>query len=591
MWPIPEEGLLDAVFVEASRVRVFDGGAFDFDPPRGEVAFELQGDDLRDLRRSIVVLGGGSAGKCRCRGDAALTLDRNGTTLGRIVVHHGVTIRLQTPHGDHWLDTGVGLISFLAERGLSAPLQAYEALEALKQSTAEPRRSWLVAAPPVLRLRLAALESGELALGAAFALLDPEYANIEDTAAALFDWIADHDAQWIASPELGAIGMDLLAMIPLEVLERAVLRAPEFADTLLGAARYFSTTGRTRVAALNTAARARIRHAGNDPGMVASNRELVASALGPPGVTVAPGTRVRWVRALGPVESLASDGQRPYAVAGKRLLRVESDALQEVHLAGDRLDERGNITVAASSDLVVIANSFVGKIWALRPPNPEPTVLAEQRGARDPVVVGGVGYWVANGAAERNVPAQTHIVTCAPGSAPKPLLAVAGSLSELGADGEHLYAIAADRETLVIRVARSGGAPETLAVLRGSPRPHANYPYPSLAIGPREIFFVVDERTIEAVNKRSGRQRIVGQAPTPVYRLAAAGEGLYALAQATESSRGSVLRFADEGDVTVVAEYDRLTRERAGLVIGDDFIAWSADERVFIAPRPRPLSL
>jgi hypothetical protein len=154
--PQPNQRSLDTMLELAKTVRVIEGGASAGRPLGKKILLEIGDastlDDLRQLLRII----DRPAGHCMCHGNPAIEfLDKSGTRLAVIGLHHGNSIRWNAWKDDAELVDGFRLLEWLAAHGVQYPLQEHQASNQTRAIAEAAWERWFAAMPPCLRPLLA----------------------------------------------------------------------------------------------------------------------------------------------------------------------------------------------------------------------------------------------------------------------------------------------------------------------------------------------------------------------------------------------------------------------------------------------------
>lgn len=264
--PDPSQHSLDAMFDQVTRVRVLDGGVSGGKALGKEVLLDVADtESIATLCDCLAIVEDKSTfGHCMCLGDYALEFYAGRRRIATIGLHHGRSIRWDAWKHDALLQDGRRLLTWLADRGATAPLEAYEEDQRRAEEYRQAAIRWQQAMPACLhpywdQMRASAgnmatfipvPQKGEGHQGQAEAstggmtpllqALETEYPDLETRVLELFKWYGSGKGPWSGFPSYESAAETLLLEFPTSQLVTALTRHPLTPMHLEGAARYFA---------------------------------------------------------------------------------------------------------------------------------------------------------------------------------------------------------------------------------------------------------------------------------------------------------------------------------------------------------------
>lgn len=265
--PPPNQQQLDAMLSRARSARVTMA------TPHGD---EVDRELLLEIRDPSEVSSLGATlrispepdGHCLCHGNPHLTfLDEREVPLAEISLHHGTSIRWRAWRDDARLLNGRESLEWLANRGVRAPLDEFEADLRNTEALLAAWEQWHEATPPCLQPLLEpyrqlmdqavsvpspsrtvrmSLDSSSIS-----GLMPPEYfaevarrfdhayPNAREQARVLYAWLARGSARWSGFPAYEQVAESLLLRLPVEDLILGFYESDP-RETIEGAARFFA---------------------------------------------------------------------------------------------------------------------------------------------------------------------------------------------------------------------------------------------------------------------------------------------------------------------------------------------------------------
>lgn len=265
----PSQQSLDRLFGKVTHARVLDGGVMKGKAIGAGVLLEVaDAGELASLHDHMTIVEDKDTfGHCLCLGDQALELYAGRRLKATIGLHHGRSLRWDGCwRHDALLHDGRGLLAWLAERGVRAPLAAYEESLRRAEKYRQVALNWRQGMPERLR---PFWDSGEMqvpdvtafmpylekqggsleppdddgrnnSLAPLLEALTGEYPDEEERILALFQWFGAGEGKWSGFPSYESMAEILLLTFTTERLIMALTGKPLTPAHLEGAARYFS---------------------------------------------------------------------------------------------------------------------------------------------------------------------------------------------------------------------------------------------------------------------------------------------------------------------------------------------------------------
>ena len=236
----PTNAALRRALTLASEVMVIDAAPGD-SWPDSAARFTVAGTQVADLAQLLAIVDGGTGDVCRCLGGPTFVLrGPAGEQVAQWTLHHGRNIRA-VGNCDAELRDGPGVVRWLADHGMTGPLESERRLARQAAEDEERRAEWVAAAPRGLtEAAEAASRREEGAEGRLADAVRREYPAEEDRVRVLLAWAGFPARHASGTPwhELGAERM-LLAEPPETVFAALAARPPLPAE-LDGAAELFT---------------------------------------------------------------------------------------------------------------------------------------------------------------------------------------------------------------------------------------------------------------------------------------------------------------------------------------------------------------
>jgi hypothetical protein len=249
-----------------TRVRVLSGGVSGGKAIGKEELLDVaDAESIATLRDCLAIVEDRSTfGHCMCLGDYALQFYAGRRRIATIGLHHGRSIRWIAWKHDALLRDGRRLLTWLADRGATAPLQAFEEDQRRAEEYHQAAIRWQQAMPTCLhpfwdQMRTSAdgmvsfvpvsrqgeSQQGEVedpagGLTPLLQVLAAEHPDPETRALELFRWYGSGMGPWSGFPAYEGVVETLLLSFPTDQLVTALTRHPPTSAHIEGAARYFA---------------------------------------------------------------------------------------------------------------------------------------------------------------------------------------------------------------------------------------------------------------------------------------------------------------------------------------------------------------
>ena len=274
----PSQDASKRALTGATRARIADvpelGGA--------ELLVLDDPEDVRTLSRLLAIVPPREPFHCMCPGDQVIEFS-GGPRRMTVTLHHGRSIRWERWDSDALLADGEALLRWLADKGASGPLQAWEGDRRRAEEANVAWEAWQRAAPAAIVRFLPDLmpsvnpeyPSEQLLL--AEEALREAHAQEREAILVLLDWFGSGEGAWSGFPSYETVPEVLLLRYPTDAIVAALGDTPLPPTRAGGAARLFASWwfGRMRpgeAAALPKVLKRRLREhvrAGGDPDKIA----------------------------------------------------------------------------------------------------------------------------------------------------------------------------------------------------------------------------------------------------------------------------------------------------------------------------------
>lgn len=242
--PNPSQSSLDALFTKVTRLRCINGGMVRGKPLGTEVLLDVSDTQtIASLHACLTIVEDETTfGHCMCLGDQTLQLYAGETVTATIGVHHGSSIRWEAWKHDALLQNGRQLLTWLADRGVTGPLQAFEEDRRRSEEDHRAAAKWREAMPTGLlpfwgQMQVPAVTHDVAPLLRA---LEAAYPDPETRVLELFRWYGSGMGRWSGFPVYEIVAEELLLTFPTQQLVAALTRHSLTSAHLEGAARYFA---------------------------------------------------------------------------------------------------------------------------------------------------------------------------------------------------------------------------------------------------------------------------------------------------------------------------------------------------------------
>lgn len=574
-----------------TRVRVLEGGVSSGQAIGHEVLGEFEGEAAARLLDLLAIEQPSRASYCMCRGNYAIELWKGKKRRATLGLHHGSLLRAEGFWSDVKLRDGEALLRFLAERGVTDPLQDLLDTRAEGERAAAQRRAWIEAAPEVIRPRLPLLE-GEGFMPRFLRPEDPDAADAlaatraalgPGAAAALLGWFGAGAGPWSGFPAYEAVAEVLLQIVGAEELIAAGARSDDGA-VLLGLARFLGrhdAAPRER-ALVDDALRERLaalvaRRCDDDA------RARFAAAMTPQPPRTQEGRRAGDAAFARTLDQLITCGDRLVARAGDRVVRFDPGEPRGAVLRALPSPHAELAPDGAAAVIAALINE--GEVWRVPLDGAPAELLASgQERPLSPAVLESRAAWLEQARlpehrtrtrvrlAGRAEPLDEHA-----GDA-WDLLSCAGALfwaRHGGSLWSQLFGKNIHRADLL---RWHPGAPraEVIAVLEGG---DDGTSLPRLSTDGERIAWTSGDR-VGLLDPRTGARSWFEVDPD-ARLLAVRPLGPDLLAAIGRKHDGELLRLAPDGRRRVLARFRRALWERERLVVIGDRVAWNSGEHLW----------
>lgn len=575
----PSNAAIDALFEGARGALIRARAPMTIDPAKGPVLLEVGREELGELRRTLAIVESDERFFCMCKGDYAIELRGLVLARGLLSFHHGISVRLAGWCSDAKLEDGPALFRFLAQRGITEPLEAYEQGLVAAVEGDRARDRWVEAIPEPLRDLAADLErdSSESKVKAALDALGRD----AGAARALFRWLAIGQERWSGYPVYETVPTKLLEAIPASPLLEAA--SADLTDAeVRGATRYFGSHDvvsfrKSILGELPPALFDRARplwQAANDEDVMQRFDYAVRLAAD---TRAAKGRRGPYARGEyvvlgesidGPLSGLAAlaDGTL-VSVDVRRVLRFAPD-----RVAGELVAEASEhfVVLGAAGDRIAWATMNAGEVFEQRGAGPIERLASGQRVPVEMTVSGEHTAWLS-----RDAPGGSQIMT------PSGALVQMSGIHGLVSDGAHVYFVCGGgMGGKIHRVAWSGGDVEKVAA---QPDHEFSTASPAMAASRGELL-VVANKSVRAIDPSTGRSRNLLEAPHTVRAVASDSVRVALLIGEEDEDWFFASASRDGGAVKKLARFVRAPYFRHPLLIarGHAITVW--DDRLIGVP-------
>ncbi|HSF81475.1 MAG TPA: hypothetical protein VLA49_09590 [Anaerolineales bacterium] len=262
--PNPTQRSMDILIEKVTRARILAGGVSQGKALGDEVLLDVADPQaVIALRECLTIVEDERTfGHCMCLGDQALELYAGEQLAATIGLHHGRSIRWEAWKYDALLKDGLRLLAWMAEQGLTSPLEAFQEAQLREYVQRQALARWQQAMPaclyPFAEQMLATsggmasfiplahqgqpgrIEEVTAKLAPLLEVLAVAYPQVEARILALLQWYGSGLGPWSGFPAYESVAEGLLLAFPLDQL-LAALTHPQLAPAQLeGAARFFA---------------------------------------------------------------------------------------------------------------------------------------------------------------------------------------------------------------------------------------------------------------------------------------------------------------------------------------------------------------
>jgi hypothetical protein len=225
-----------------SRIRVLDDGVLNGKALGTTVLLDISDKSLFSSLRDAfkIIEDENTYGHCMCLGDYAIEFYNEQQLMATIGLHHGRSIRWDAWQYDAVLQDGLRLLHWLADRGVDAPLEAYQQAQLRAEKYYQAMIHWQQAIPVGLETFWDRMQKLDADVEALHKVLEIAYPDPEIRALELFRWFGNGEGKWSGFPAYESVPESLLLEIPTDLLVNALTKHTLTLQHIEGAARYFA---------------------------------------------------------------------------------------------------------------------------------------------------------------------------------------------------------------------------------------------------------------------------------------------------------------------------------------------------------------
>lgn len=240
--PDPTQHNLNAMLDKVTRMRLIDGGTSKGKALGTQVLLDVtDAQSIVGLRHSLAIIEDKDTfSHCMRFGDYAMEFYKGHRFIATIGLHHGRSIRWDAWKNDALLRNGMQLLTWLADRGITAPLEAYKEDQRRAEVHRQEENRWKHAMPECLAPYWEEMQSSRARTESLQDALEAAYPNPELRALELFRWFGSGAGKWNGFPSYESIPETLLLDFPTDLLLSALAKQALTPQQLEGAARYFA---------------------------------------------------------------------------------------------------------------------------------------------------------------------------------------------------------------------------------------------------------------------------------------------------------------------------------------------------------------
>lgn len=238
--PGPTNEGLNKLFIGIDKVVIKEGGVYEDKAMSDKVVLTIsQDDNLRKLNSYLRIDEKNTGFYCMCLGTYAIELYSGNQLQSTIGFHHGASIRYNKWNGDAELANSDGLLNFLAERGLTKPLN--DRIEEKRNIEAEriAERKWLETAPKCFQKYWVEICSGDTNYFISLVNdLKVEMPDRQKQILTLLQTFGKTENFWTAYPSYEELPNTILKTFHTEEIVKAYLNSERNYKTRRGLGRY-----------------------------------------------------------------------------------------------------------------------------------------------------------------------------------------------------------------------------------------------------------------------------------------------------------------------------------------------------------------
>jgi hypothetical protein len=238
--PTPTNEGLVKLFIGVDKVVIKDDGVYETKAMSDKIVLTIsQADKIQKLSALLKIDENNTGFYCMCLGTYAIELHSNAEIKATIGFHHGVSIRYHYWNGDAALAKSDELLSFLADQGLTKPLDDRKEQERNMEADRIAERKWLEIAPKCFQkywIQICSLDNNYF--DPLVKDLNLEIPNRQNQIITLLQTFGKTENFWTAYPSYEELPNDILKTFETEEIIKAYLNSDRNYKTRKGLGRY-----------------------------------------------------------------------------------------------------------------------------------------------------------------------------------------------------------------------------------------------------------------------------------------------------------------------------------------------------------------
>ncbi len=238
--PTPTNEELEKLFIGIDKVIIKEGGVYEDKAMCDKIVLSISSaDDIQRLNDFLNIDEQNTGFYCMCLGTYAIELYSNNQLKATIGFHHGVSIRYHFWNGDAELAKSDELLNFLAEQGLTKPLDDRIKQKRTMETDRIAERKWLDIAPKCFQkywLQICSMKSDYFT--PLLAELNIEIPDRQKQIITLLQTFGKTENFWTAYPLYEKVPNDILHTFDTKEIINAYLNSDRNYKTRRGLGRY-----------------------------------------------------------------------------------------------------------------------------------------------------------------------------------------------------------------------------------------------------------------------------------------------------------------------------------------------------------------